>query len=306
MMQLGLRKIFVKTLALFAVIRGYNIGMLILAQYMASLFIFNEGKNHLQILLDKNLNFIILASALSAAAGYIINNFYDLEKDAVTRPLQNYIERFISQSFKLNVYLVLNGLALISAFLVSWRVLIFFGIYQFLVWFYSHKINKIAWLNNFYSVALMVIPFFALFLYYENYSSIIFYHATFLFFLLLTTDILKDFTTSTADALYDYRTLPVMYGEKTAKIFISILSLLTILVSLFMWNNSATGYMRYFFLFSAFINGLLILIIWNTRSKTTYKILYLLFKLLIGIGIFNMIFIDLNPLDLQNLISLLH
>ncbi len=302
MNQLSLRKLFIKTLALFTVIRGYNIAMLVLAQYMASLFIFNEGKNHLQILLDKNLNFIIIASALSAAAGYIINNFYDLEKDAVSRPLQNYIERFISQNFKLNTYLALNILALGIAFLVSWRVALFFFVYQFLVWFYSHKINKIVWLNNLYSVILMVFPFFALFLYYENFSQIIFFHAIFLLLLLLITDILKDLTTSTADTIYHYSTIPVIYGDKTTKKLLTTLMLITAVWSLFMWTDSDTGYMKYFFLLSSILNIVLIIPLWNTHSKTTYKILHLIFKLLIGFGIFNMVFIDINPLNLQKII----
>jgi len=296
------KKIFVKILALFTVIRGYNIAMLVLAQYMASLFIFNDGKTHLQILLDKNLNFIIIASALSAAAGYIINNFYDLEKDAIGRPLQNYIERFISQNFKLNVYLSLNILALGAGCLVSWRVASFFLVYQFLVWFYSHKINKIVWLNNIYSVILMVFPFFALFLYYENFSQIIFFHAGFLFLLLLITDILKDLASSTADAIYDYSTIPVMYGEKKAKTVLTILILITAGLSVYMWNSSATGYMKYFFLFTSMLIFALIFVLWNSHSKTTYKILHLIFKLLIGFGIFNMVFIDLNPLALQKII----
>ncbi len=300
--SVSLRKLFVKTLALFTVIRGYNIAMLILAQYMASLFIFNEGRNHLQILLDKHLNFIIIASALSAAAGYIINNFYDLEKDAISRPLQNYIERFVSQNFKLNIYLALNLLALGIAYLVSWRVALFFLVYQFLVWFYSHKVNKIVWLNNLYSVILMVFPFFALFLYYENFSSIIFFHAGFLLLLLLVTDILKDLTTSTADTIYNYSTIPVIYGDKTTKKIVTALMMLISVWSLFMWNDSATGYMKYFFLFSAGLNLFLIFPLWNSHSKTTYKILHLIFKLLIGFGIFNMVFIDLNPLDLQRII----
>ena len=296
------RKLFIKTLALFTVIRGYNIAMLVLAQYMASLFIFNEGKNHLEILLDKNLNFIIIASALSAAAGYIINNFYDLEKDAISRPLQNYVERFVSQNFKLNIYLALNFLALGIAFLVSWRVALFFLVYQFMVWFYSHKVNKLVWFNNLYSVILMVFPFFALFLYYENFSSIIFFHAGFLLLLLLITDIIKDLTTSTADAIYHYSTIPVIYGEKATKKLLTLLMITTAAWSVFMWSDSGTGYMRYFFLFNAGLNLLLVFPLWTSHSKTTYKILHLIFKLLIGFGIFNMVFIDLNPLDLQKII----
>ena len=302
MKSLGVRKLFVKTLALFTVIRGYNIAMLVLAQYMASLFIFNDSRNHLSILLDKNLNFIIFSSALSAAAGYIINNCYDLEKDAIQRPLQNYIERFVSQNFKLSTYLALNILALGIAYLVSWRVALFFLIFQFLVWFYSHKINKLVWLNNIWSVVLMVFPFFALFLYYENFSKIIFFHAGFLFLLLLITDILKDLTTSTADALYNYSTLPLIYGERKTKTVLTILMVLTALLSIYMWDNSATGYMRYFFLLTSVFMVILLFPLHRNHTRTSYKILYLVFKLLIGFGIFNMVFIDLNPLTLQNLI----
>lgn len=299
---MSIRRILVKTLALFTVIRGYNIAMLMLAQYMASLFIFNEGKNHLEILFDKNLSFIVIASALSAAAGYIINNFYDLEKDAIDRPLQNYIERFISQNFKLNVYLALNILALGIAYLASWRVAVFFLIYQFLVWFYSHKINRIVWLNNVYSVILMIFPFFALFIYYGNLSSIIFLHAGFLFLLLLITDILKDLASATADAIYDYSTLPVVYSYKKTKIILSILFILNAAMAAYMGYDSDTGYMRYFFLFSSLLILLLLIPLLNSKSKTTFKILHLTFKLLIGFGIFNMVFIDINPLALQKII----
>jgi len=302
MKAFSFRTLFIKTLALFTVIRGYNIAMLVLAQYMATLFVFNDGKDHLQILFDRKINFIIIASALSAAAGYIINNFYDLEKDRIQRPLQNYIERFISQNFKLNTYLLLNSLALIISILVSWRVLIFFIVYQFMVWFYSHKINKIVWINNLYSVVLMAFPFFALFLYYENYSPIIFLHASFLFILLLITDILKDLTSTSADAIYGYHTLPIVYGEHKTKNILSVLMFLNAGLSIYMWDNSGTGYMRYFFIFCSLLMILLQIPLHRNHSKTTYKLLYFIFKLLIGLGIINMVFIDINPLDLQNII----
>ncbi|HUH34447.1 MAG TPA: UbiA family prenyltransferase [Moheibacter sp.] len=303
MKTLSLRKIFIKTLALFTVIRSYNIVMLVLAQYMASLFIFNQGKSHLQILLEKNLTFIVLASALSAAAGYIINNFYDLEKDRLQRPFQHYIERFISQQFKLNTYLTLNALALIISCLVSWRVGFFFLVYQFMVWFYSHKINKIVWLNNLYTVILMVFPFFALFLYYENFDQIIFFHAAFLFLLLLITDILKDLTSTSADMIYDYQTLPVVYGERKTKQILSALMTANAALSFFMGFSSQTGYMKYFFLFTTLSLFLLQIPLFRSHSKTTYKVLYFIFKLLIAFGILNMVFIDLNPLALHKIIE---
>src|SRR5690606_41976602 len=83
---------------------------------------------------------------------------------------------------------------------------------------------------------------------------------------------------------------------------ICILVLICSATAIYLWANSATGYMRYFFLFSAVLINLLLIPLWSSHSKTTYKMLHLVFKLLIGFGIFNMIFIDLNPLTLQKII----
>src|SRR5690606_3633768 len=141
-------------------------------------------------------------------------------------------------------------------------------------------INKLVWLNNVYSVILMIFPFFALFIYYENLSSIIFFHAGFLFLLLLITDILKDLSSSTADAIYDYSTLPVVYGDSKTKTVLSTLFILNALLAAYMGYDSDTGYMRYFFLFSALLILLLLIPLISSKSKTTYKILHLTFKLL--------------------------
>ena len=120
------QKIILKIIALFSVIRGYNLIVLILAQYLAALFIFAPNVGHRQLLTNPRLDGIILCSILCVAAGYIINNFYDLEKDELKRPLQVYLQKQVSQGFKLTVYIILNAAALIIAALISWKVFIFF------------------------------------------------------------------------------------------------------------------------------------------------------------------------------------
>ena len=187
-----MKEVLIKTFALLNVVRVYNLMVLALAQYLAALFVFAPNQSHREIILDPIFNAIVFASTLSAAAGYIINNFYDLEKDAIKRPLLAYLNRKVSQGFKLRLYIFLNFLALLLAFYDSWRVLLFFVGYQFLVWIYSHRINKIVFLKNLFSVILRVFPFFALLLYFENYHLNVFVHAGFLTVLLMITDLLKD------------------------------------------------------------------------------------------------------------------
>ncbi|RZJ97567.1 MAG: ubiquinone biosynthesis protein UbiA, partial [Flavobacterium sp.] len=66
-----------KIISLFSVVRGYNIPIIILAQYLSAIFILAKNKSALETLLDFNLFIIVLASSLTIASGYIINNFYD-------------------------------------------------------------------------------------------------------------------------------------------------------------------------------------------------------------------------------------
>ena len=70
------QKIFlIKIASLFSVVRGYNIPIIVLAQYLSAVFILSPEKNTLLVLLDLNLFLIVLASSLTIASGYIINNF---------------------------------------------------------------------------------------------------------------------------------------------------------------------------------------------------------------------------------------
>ena len=72
-----LKQFVLKLFSLFSVVRGYNILTLVIAQYLASIFIFSPQHSLKVVLLDINLFFIVLATICVIASGYIINNFYD-------------------------------------------------------------------------------------------------------------------------------------------------------------------------------------------------------------------------------------
>ena len=107
-----------KIVSLFSVVRGYNIPIIILAQYLSAIFIFAPHKGALNILLDFNLFIIVLASGLTIASGYIINSFYDSQKDLINRPNKSMLDRLVSQKTKLQVYFSLNFLSVLLVFLV--------------------------------------------------------------------------------------------------------------------------------------------------------------------------------------------
>jgi 4-hydroxybenzoate polyprenyltransferase len=103
---------------LFSVVRGYNIPVIILAQYLSAVFILAPEKGTLANLMDLNLFLLVLASSLTIASGYIINNFYDSQKDLINRPNKSMLDRLVSQKTKLSIYFTLNFIVAFTALIV--------------------------------------------------------------------------------------------------------------------------------------------------------------------------------------------
>jgi 4-hydroxybenzoate polyprenyltransferase len=281
-----------KLISLFSVVRGYNILVIIIAQYFASIFIFSEDTRALDVVLDATLFFIIFASSLVIASGYIINNFYDAEKDLINKPFKSKLDRIVSQETKLRVYFVLNFLVFILAFLVSWRAIIFFSSYIFLVWFYSHKLKKIVFLGNIMVSFLTILPFFAIFLYYKNFHHVIFMHAAYLFILILIKELIKDLESIKGDLSNGYKTSPIVYGERITKNIVLGLIVFSVVPVYFLVNDYDIGYMDLYFYLS--LLGLIFFGIKINQSTTLqhYNLLHNVIKWIILVGVFCIVLID--------------
>jgi len=230
--------LLLKVLSLFSVVRGYNILVIALAQYLASIYILSPNLPLRQVVFDVNLFAIVIASVMVIAGGYIINNFYDAEKDLINKPRKSMLDRLVSQRFKLTTYFVLNFMAVIAASYVSFRAVFFFSSYIFGIWIYSHKLKRIPLLGNFISATLAITPFFVVFVYYRNFETVIFVHAFFLFLLILAREMIKDLENLSGDIAQNYKTIPIIYGARTSKIIITLLILLTLLPSFFLFLSS--------------------------------------------------------------------
>src|SRR5690606_40783013 len=98
--------VLLKFFSLFSVIRGYNILFLIIAIYLTSIYILAPDLPVREVLLDLNLLLLVLASVSAVAIGYIINNFYDSEKDLINRPCTTFMYLMVSQLTKISSYFV--------------------------------------------------------------------------------------------------------------------------------------------------------------------------------------------------------
>ena len=286
--------LLLKFLSLFSVVRGYNILIIALAQYLASIYILSPNLPLRKVIFDINLFVIVLASTLVIAGGYIINNFYDAEKDLINRPMKTMLDRLVSQNTKLSTYFILNFLSVFFASYVSFRAVLFFSAYIFGIWFYSHKLKKMPFIGNFVSATLAIAPFFAVFVYYKNFETVIFVHAIFLFLLILAREMIKDLENIAGDMVQNYKTIPILYGTNISKLCINVLVVLTLIPALLLIYKFDVGYMYIYFMGCVILLVLFISLLWKAKAKIHYVWLHNILKLIIVAGVFSILLIDIN------------
>ena len=224
--------LYLKIIALLSTVRWKNIIVTVFAQYLAFLFAFNTKDDLWNSLIKTNVHLIIAATAFILAGGYIINNFYDLEKDLINRPHRTRFQNLISDGFKLKFYLVLNTIGLLIAFIASWRIFIFFLIYGFLLWFYSHKLSKIVFVREMTACFLSVLAFFSLALYFKMVAmSFVLYGAS-LFFALFARELYKDIIWLKGDVVNGYQSIASIKGIQFSKLLFQIILISSILIDL--------------------------------------------------------------------------
>ena len=281
-----------KFFSLLSVVRGYNILVLVIAQYLVSIYIFSPKKSITNVVFDLHLFFVVFSTVCVVAGGYIINNFYDVKADIINRPIKSGLDNYVKQETKLSIYFFLNFIGFLAGFLVSWKAALFFSTYIFGIWFYSHKLKRYPLTGLISATLLTILPFFVTFVYFRNFSKIIFVHAFFLFLVIMVRELVKDLENMKGAVANNYKTFPVAYGEtKTKKlsIFLIILAVITISVLL---NHPAISSMKYYF-YSAVVSLLIIgLMLVKSSKKQEYTILHNTLKILLLIGVLSLVLID--------------
>lgn len=294
--QEELKSFLKKSFSLLSVVRGYNILVLLIAQYLASIFIFSPEKSLKAVVLDVHLLYIIIATVCVVASGYIINNFYDVKVDKINRPIKAGIDNYVKQETKLKLYFTLNFIGFLFGLFVSWRAALFFAVYIFGIWLYSHKLKRYPFLGLFSATVLTVLPFFAVFIHFKNFSSIIFVHAIFLFLVIIVREIIKDLQNLKGALANNYKTLPVVYGEKKTKLISYILLLLTLAPVIVLFSYPALGYMKYYFYLALLVLVFVGVYLHRASNAKSYTFLHNVLKVLLLIGVFSLVLIDTSLL----------
>ena len=281
------QRLFLKAIGLFSLVRGVNISVLMTAQLLTSLFIFSTAPLAVT-LMDLNIWLIVLATGFSVSGGYIVNAFFDEEKDIINRPEKTLLERHISAKTKLGVYFACSILALLVASYVSFRAVLFFTSYMLGMFLYSTYLKRTFWFGTLVSTLLTVLPFFAITVYYKNFSLEIFVHAAYLYTLVSIREFTKSLYNLSGDLAQNYKTFPVVWGERKTKQLISALVGSALLVIIVLGRYFELNAMRYYFVLAVVLLPVFLLLLWRFSSKHQFGMLVQFVRIIILLGVISL------------------
>ena len=277
--------LFVKFLALFTLVRWYNILLITFALYLSAVFLINPRENWLQVSLSYKLHLTIASLAFFIMAGYIINAFYDFEKDIINRPKETIFDRVISKTSCLRAYGIFILIGFILSLMVGWKVLVFNTIFSFSLWFYSHKLRKKPITGELGATLLTIAPFISLTIFYLETNLTIILYIGYLFAVTLTREIIKKMVYLKGDLIVGEKSLPIIMGIRKTKYIILCSMLFSLIPVGVLFPEIVNRYILYYFIISSSLITGSILLLKFAKTPSHFDKINTLYKVIILMGI---------------------
>ena len=297
-------------MAFLRLIRPLN--LLIIALTMLGV-VFWLGQRFYQTDIDyPDFSLLVLSTVMIAAAGNIINDYFDVKADRINKPEKLIITKHIKRRWAIISHWSLNGIAFLIGVILSLK----YETYSFafihlisinLLWFYSMILKRKPLIGNL-SVAFLtsLIPVLALIFFLEseqehfqemriglfsNEFVLIHFLALFAFIQNLSREIIKDIQDIEGDKLIYVRSLPMIIGIPKTKIIVSILLMIlpvSALLSLLIISQilSIVFIDHYFFYAATFFNLIVIVLLFS--NGVSFKLQDRLIKLSMLMGILSL------------------
>ena len=135
-------------LAFLKLVRFPNLLIILASQFLVRIVVIGPKKDWLQIIQDPSFLLLCLATLLIAAAGYIINDYYDIKVDIVNNPKRVVIGKVFTRRVALFAHFAINVIAVFISLFLGWKIFITVFISGFLMWYYSNSLKRLALLGN--------------------------------------------------------------------------------------------------------------------------------------------------------------
>ncbi|MEO8762147.1 MAG: geranylgeranylglycerol-phosphate geranylgeranyltransferase [Bacteroidia bacterium] len=249
----------------------------------------------LELQLDTiDFSLLILSTMLIAAAGYIINDYFDVKTDRINKPEKLYIDNGVKRRVAIFIHTIFNVLGFLIAIYVAYKAhAIYLCVIQFLsitaLWFYSTHLKRQVLTGNILVSVLSALVVLEVLLYempllenkflqsIQSFTFIylsVFSFALFAFLLSFVREIIKDIEDYKGDFETGCKTMPVVWGIKAAKAIAASLISNTVLLLVFifykLYKQHFSILLIYLFLFVFIPLVVLIWKLYKAQQKEQY------------------------------------
>ncbi len=307
-------------IAFFRLIRWPNLLFIVITQ---ALFYYCIYAPLLTTFPTKNNQFLfyilVAASIFIAAAGYIINDYFDIQIDIVNKPQRIVINRFIKRRWAIVWHLLLSAIGIMLSFYVSfktgeWLITLVNVFCVAILLFYSTTFKRKLLSGNFIIAALTGWVILIVYLFggaeifsLRGWSSAVstlnvrrffkftLLYTSFAFIMTLIREVIKDLEDMEGDRKYNCTTMPILWGVPAAKIFTAVwifvcISILAVL-QLYAWQSGWWWAALYILFFTVLPLAILLIKLSKASTSTNYHSLSNIVKLVMLAGILSMLFV---------------
>jgi 4-hydroxybenzoate polyprenyltransferase len=276
--------------AFLRIIRWHNLTIIALTQLMTAFFLIKSGYTTDQKL-SHYFIFLVISTVLVAAAGYVINDYYDIKIDEINRPSRVIVGRQIRRRIAIFLHVMLNLTALGFALAISLKVAILIFIIIFWLWLYSNLLKRLPFYGNITIAALSSGSILLVGAFFNDFNFFILAYSFLGFIVSLIREIIKDTYAMRGDINYGCRTLPIIWGIRKVKNFVFLLMGILFLSLLGIIIYLQDIQIFYLFILISIPFGVVLLQLKKADRRKDFYMLNIACKGLMLAGIISMIFV---------------
>lgn len=198
-------------------IRFPNLVIIALCQVLVQVCLLQPEVPVRQVLATERFYLLLLATFCVAAAGYIINDYYDIKIDAINKPRRQVVGKTINRRQAMLAHLLLSGIGVLVGLTLGWRVGLVNIAATLLLWGYSARLKSYFLVGNLTIALLSAVMVLVVPVHYGSSTTAVWAYACFSFLISLVREIIKDMEDVKGDASFDRRTLPIVLGIPATK-----------------------------------------------------------------------------------------
>ena len=267
--------------------------------------------------------FLTLASVFIAAAGYIINDYFDIQIDIINKPGRIVINKFIKRRWAIVWHFTLSSLGILISFYISiktgeWLISVINIFCVLFLLFYSTTFKRKLLSGNLIIAALTAWVILVVYLFagadvfslsgWANESvdfnvrklfKFTLLYASFAFTVTLIREVIKDLEDMEGDRKYNCTTMPISWGVPASKVFTAVWIVVCIaalaIVQLYAWQSGWWYVALYTLLLIILPLVYMLRKLYKAATPAHYHALSNIVKMVMLFGILSMLFLKFTP-----------